>query len=49
MEVTDVLKAGRNELEIKVVNQWANRLIGDGIDELRPSGLFGPVRLMTGQ
>jgi hypothetical protein len=29
VEVTDVLKPGRNELEITVVNLWANRLIGD--------------------
>lgn len=29
VDVTDVLKAGANQLEIKVTNQWTNRLIGD--------------------
>lgn len=29
VEVTDVLKAGENELEITVANLWINRLIGD--------------------
>jgi hypothetical protein len=30
VEVTGVLRARRNELEIEVVNLWPNRLIGDG-------------------
>jgi len=29
LEITNALKAGRNELEITVVNSWQNRLIGD--------------------
>jgi hypothetical protein len=29
VDVTDVLKAGRNQIEIRVTNQWTNRLIGD--------------------
>ena len=29
LELTGVAKTGRNELEIDVVNTWANRLIGD--------------------
>jgi hypothetical protein len=31
VEVTGVLRARRNELEIEVVNLWPNRLIGDGL------------------
>jgi len=29
LDVTGLLKAGENNLEIKVVNQWVNRMIGD--------------------
>jgi hypothetical protein len=29
MNVTSVLKPGENEIQIKVTNQWTNRLIGD--------------------
>jgi hypothetical protein len=29
MDITDVLKTGENQLEIKVVNLWINRQIGD--------------------
>jgi hypothetical protein len=30
MEITDFLKEGENQLQVDVVNLWANRLIGDG-------------------
>ena len=29
IEVTGVIKAGANQLEIEVVNRWPNRMIGD--------------------
>lgn len=31
VDVTGVLKAGTNQLEIKVTNEWTNRLIGDRV------------------
>lgn len=48
---TQDVKDGANELEVKVTNQWPNRLIGDeqfpdDLDEpLLSSGLIGPVVL----
>jgi hypothetical protein len=29
VDVTDVMKAGANTVEIKVTNPWVNRIIGD--------------------
>jgi hypothetical protein len=29
MDVTAAMKSGENEIQIKVTNQWTNRLIGD--------------------
>ena len=29
VDVTNALKAGANKVEIKVINLWVNRLIGD--------------------
>jgi hypothetical protein len=29
LNVTDDLKRGANELEIKVTNEWTNRIVGD--------------------
>ena len=31
IDVTDALRAGRNEIAVKVTNQWTNRIIGDQI------------------
>jgi len=66
VDVSKALEAGKNELEIEVVNLWPNRMIGDAgkpvaqriarpvipnpykaNHKLLPSGLLGPVRLMT--
>lgn len=63
--VNGLLKLGKNKLEIVVVNNWVNRIIGDlqlpkeerkiwtnvipwdKSSPLQPSGLFGPVNLIT--
>jgi hypothetical protein len=56
VEVTGVLKAGDNTLEIEVVNRWANRLIGDkqpADADVRtvdvPPGFLGGNRLKAGR
>lgn len=64
-EITKLLKPGENIIEVDVVNNWVNRLIGDsGLpekerktwinlnqikrnDPLQPSGLLGPVRVLS--
>jgi hypothetical protein len=48
LEVTDLLKAGSNHLEVGVTNTLANRY-GQGrpgLVEKPASGLLGPVRLI---
>jgi len=71
VDITSALQPAGNQLELKIVNLWPNRLIGDDAlppekqytkfnmrnyygkriftkgSELRPSGLIGPVKLIT--
>lgn len=43
LNVTEAIRDGRNELSVEVTNSWANRYTPK---QSRPSGLFGPVRLI---
>lgn len=56
IEVTSAIKAGNNQLEIDVVNRWANRLIGDkqpadaNVRTVEcPPGFFGGKSFKTGR
>ena len=42
LDVTDAVKSGANELEVKVTNLWPNRLIGDEQypDDCTPNGTW---------
>jgi hypothetical protein len=45
VDITNALKPGENKLEIKVVNTWVNRLVGDSLlpaSQRETSVLFGP-------
>ena len=45
VDVTGLMRAGRNTIEIEVPNQLKNHLERTGADA-RPSGLLGPVMLV---
>ena len=65
VEITQVVKVGKNQLTVQVTNLWPNRLIGDQklpeqeritwastslfkpTDPLLPSGLLGPVKILS--
>ncbi len=40
LDITKALKPGRNELKVKVVNLWVNRLIGDAQPDVRQKYTF---------
>jgi len=45
VDITKAVKAGQNKLEIRVVNTWVNRLLGDALlpeDQRKTSVLFHP-------
>jgi hypothetical protein len=45
VDITRALKRGENKLEIKVVNTWVNRLLGDALlpaNRRKTAALFGP-------
>ncbi len=45
VDVTDVLREGENELEIRITNTWVNRLIGDEfLPEDRDWTVHGPIK-----
>ncbi|WP_293399321.1 glycosyl hydrolase [Phenylobacterium sp.] len=48
LDVTDALKAGRNEIAVRVVNLWPNRLIGDKQPGAKPV-TFAPMSTYTAQ
>lgn len=46
--ITDFLKKGTNTIEIKVTNQWTNRLAGDQLADAANKILKSPLRVFGG-
>ncbi|TCD03177.1 glycosyl hydrolase [Pedobacter psychroterrae] len=45
LDITNAVKKGNNKLEIRVVNNWVNRLLGDArlpVKQRQTAALFGP-------
>lgn len=45
LDITKALRPGKNQLQIKIVNTWVNRLLGDAklpADKRKTAALFGP-------
>lgn len=45
LDITQALKPGNNEIKIKIVNSWVNRLLGDSqlpVNQRKTAALFGP-------
>lgn len=49
LDITNVLKPGTNRLEIKVTNEWTNRLLGDDISVPEKKVLDAYIRPFGGQ
>ena len=43
MDVTQALRPGKNQLEVRVVNTWANRIIGDMQPDCKTKYTYTPA------
>jgi hypothetical protein len=49
VEITDLVKPGRNDLTVEVANTWSNRLVGDAQTEGRDYCRTNIIRSLTWQ